>query len=145
MKRSYRVSSLGSAVSGAGSYSHRSPNISCGIELAAAAGRATALGVVMSIILSRFCEVIRRLIRTRLFFLYLSQQIVEQRARTKAVPRRIEPRVAECLFNGHEIMQRLLRSSNSARRLHSDRDTCCEIEIPNRLDHHLGVGERRAS
>src|SRR3954468_17069865 len=42
-------------------------------------------------------------------------------------------------------MQRLLGSSNPAGRLHPDRDTRREIEIPNRLDHHLSVGERRAT
>src|ERR1700693_2247511 len=79
MKRSYFDFSFGSAVSGAGSYSHRSPNMSCGTELVLAAGRAMALGVVMSVALRGLCEVVGRLVCAGLFFFDLSQQVVQQR------------------------------------------------------------------
>src|SRR5512132_2731522 len=41
-------------------------------------------------------------------------------------------------------MERLLRGSDSACRLHPDRDARSQIEIANRFDHHLSVRECRA-
>src|ERR1700686_2548738 len=122
MKRSYLGFSFGSAVSGAGSYSHKSPKISCGIELVVAAGRAIALGVVMSVALRGLCEVIGRLIRAGFFLFDLAEKIVEQRARPEAIARRIEPRVAEGLFDGDEVVKRLLRRSDPTPRLHAHRN-----------------------
>src|SRR5689334_19165226 len=98
-----------------------------------------------SVALGSFSEVVRSLIRSRLFFLDLSQQIVEQRAGTEAIPRRVEPRVAEGFLHCYEIVERLLRVSDSTGRLHSDRNSRRQIEVANGLDHHLGVGERRTA
>src|SRR5438552_755406 len=145
MKRLYFGFSFGSAVSGAGSYSHRSPNISCGIELVVAAGRAIALGVVMSVALRGLCEVVRRLVGAGLFFFDLPEKVVQQRARAEAIARRVEPRVAESFLDCDEVMKGLLRGSDSASRLHADGNSRRQIEIANRLYHHLSVGERRTS
>src|SRR5207237_7093441 len=123
---------------GAGSYSHKSPKISCGIEPGAAGGRATALGVVMSVALRRLGEVIRRLVRPSLFLFDLSQQVIEQRAGAAAIARRVEPRVAEGFFDGYEIMKSLLGGAASARRLHPDCAHRRQIALANGLDHHLG-------
>src|SRR3954462_2119656 len=126
--RSYLTLSLGSAVSGAGSYSHRSPNISCGIELDPVA-LVTALVDVISITLGGFSEVIRRLVRACPFLFDLAKQIVQQRARSEAIARRVEPRITERFFHGDEVVQRLLRRSNPACRFHSDGSSRDQIEI----------------
>ena len=47
--------------------------MSCGTELDADVGRAIALGVVMSVALRRLGEVVRRLVRARLFLFDLPQ------------------------------------------------------------------------
>src|SRR2546423_6796736 len=142
MNRSYFGLSRGSAVSGAGWYSHKAPRISCGIEPLAAGGRAIALGVVISVALGGFCEVVRRLVRAGLFLFDLPQQVVEQRAGAEPIARRVEPGVAEGFLDGHEIVESLLRRADSSRRFHPDRDPRRQIEIANGFDHHLGVGER---
>src|SRR3982750_952551 len=108
--RSYLTLSFGSAVSGAGSYSHRTPNISCGTELDPVA-LVTALVDVISIALGGFSEVVRRLGRPRLFFFNLTQQIVQQRARGRENPRGNDARIAERLFDSDEIVEGLFGSS----------------------------------
>src|SRR2546423_2134422 len=119
MNKSYFALSRGSAVSGAGSYSHKSPKISCGTEPLAAAGRAIALGGVISIALGSLCEIIGRLVSTGLFFLDLPQQIVEQRARAEAIASGIQPGIAQCFLDGDEIVQCLLGGDRKSTRLNS--------------------------
>src|SRR6266511_2321293 len=103
----------GSADSGAGSYSQRSPKMSCGMFALPAPERGTGLVDVMSVALRRFRVVVRRLIRARLFLVDLPHEVVQERARAEPVARRIEPCIAECLLYGDEIMQRLLRGANA--------------------------------
>src|SRR2546423_2351394 len=145
MNKSYFALSRGSAVSGAGSYSHKSPKISCGTEPLAAAGRAIALGVVISIALGSLCEIIGRLVSTGLFFLDLPEQVVEQRARAETIASGIQPRVAQCFLDCDQVVQRLLGGSDAACGLHSDCDAGRQIKITDRFDHHLSVSEAGAS
>src|SRR5438309_1474184 len=144
IKSSYLAFSLGSAVSGAGSYSHRSPKISCGTALDPVA-LVTGLVDVMSVALRGLSEVVRRLVGASLFLLDLPQQVIQQRTRSKAVARQIQPRIAERLLDGDKIVQGLLGAPDAARRLHPDRNTRRQIKVANRFDHHLRVGERRAT
>src|SRR5258705_57533 len=144
MNRSYFRFSFGSAVSGAGSYSHRSPKIRCGTELEPVA-RVTGLVDVISVALGGLSEVVRRLVSAGLFFFDLSQQVVQERAGAEAIARRVEPCVAQGFLDGDEVMERLLRGLDAACGLHSDGDARREVEIANGLDHHLCVRQSRAS
>src|SRR5688572_22454532 len=144
MKRSYLDFNFGSADSGAGSYSHRSPKMSCGTELVPV-GRVTGLVDVISVALRGLCEVIRRLVCAGLFLFDLPQQVVQERAGAEAIARRVEPRVAQCFLDGDEIVERLLGVPDAAGGLHPDRDARRKIEITNCFYHHLSVGERGAT
>src|SRR5438105_285791 len=143
MNKSYFGLSRGSAVSGAGSYSQRSPKISCGIALDPVA-LVTGLVDVMSVTLGGLGEVVRRLVRAGLFLVDLAQQVVQQRARAKAVATGIQPGVAEGFLYGNEIVKGLLGSWNCTRRLHFDCASRRRGAVAKRLDPARGVGSGKS-
>src|SRR5689334_11651417 len=98
-----------------------------------------------SVALRSFSEVVRRLVCPGFLLLDLTEQIIQQRRSAKAIAARVEPRVAQRLFYRHEIMQCLLCVADSTRGLHADCDSSLEVEIANRLEHHLRVGECRCA
>src|SRR4051812_43129469 len=155
MKSSYRGFSFGSAVSGAGSYSHRSPKISSGAgrPLERVAGRVFFFAEVKVgmdelsfegaalvahgrrrtapydlIGLSRFTKVIRRLVSAGLFLLDLAKEVVEQRGGAETVSGVVQPLVAQRFLHRNEELQGLLGSADATGGLHCDRNAGIQVE-----------------
>src|ERR1019366_7466736 len=102
-----RALSFGSALSGAGSNSQRSPNMS------SARGRPVVLlAGGMSVALRGLAEVIRRLVRSGPLPLELPEEVVEERAGADPVPPGGEPRVAQGLLDRDQVLERVLRRPN---------------------------------
>src|SRR2546423_12590067 len=87
-------------------------------------------------------EVVLALVRAGLLLAELHEDVVDEARRTEAIEVRREPVRAERLVYLHEVLDRVLRGSDSAGRLHSDLASGLLVHVANRFEHHELHGER---
>src|SRR5919198_6347657 len=89
------------------------------------------------------CEVVGALVRARPLLPKLHQDVIQQRGGADAIEVGREPVDPECLVQLDEVLHRLLRLADAARRLHPDHTSGLDVNLPNRLEHAEGDGQRR--
>src|SRR3954451_9063177 len=78
-------------------------------------------------------EVIRALIRARLLLAQLHEDVVEERRRADPVEGGRQPVGTDRLGDEHEMLDRLLRRPNTARRLEADEASGLLVHVANGL------------
>src|SRR5438874_3567762 len=124
MKRPYRSSRwTTSRDSGAGEYSQP-------VGIAAVSGRCATSRLSL---VNR--EVVRVLVTAGALLMYLHEHVVEQRRGPEPIAVRGEPGEAERFVHLDEVLHRLLRLTDPARRLHPDDTAGLFVDVPDHFEH----------